>query len=117
VVITVPVFQDPAFEHGPNTWTTNVGWSYGVVIDPPPRSIVVGGHAVCVVGFDPDGSEELGGYFIVRNSWGVTWALNAPYPERSLAPEPGYGVLSASYVEDFLWELLYIEPDLECAHN
>jgi hypothetical protein len=113
VVISVPVFRDPALSSGPNNWTTTVAWSYGVVLNPPPRSISVGGQAVCVVGFEPDGSEEFGGYFIFRNSWGERWALNAPLSERSLSPEPGYGVISASYVNDYLWELLYVEPDPE----
>jgi hypothetical protein len=110
VAITIPVFRDPHFTTGPTNWTTPVGRTYGRVLNPPPRSVVVGGHAVCVVGFVPDPSEPLGGYFIARNSWGTTWASNAPHPEATYSPEPGYGELSASYVDNYIWEMLCLGP-------
>lgn len=40
----------------------------GVMRMPQPSEQVVGGHAVCAVGFDDSKST-----FIVRNSWGDTW--------------------------------------------
>jgi len=48
---------------------------------------------------------EPRGYFIFRNSWGTSWAGNAPSP-YGYAPEPGYGDFSASYVDQFLLEML-----------
>ena len=105
VAISVPVFADPLnLNSGSNNWNTAVGVNYGLVINPPPTSVVVGGHAVCVVGFEPDSSDPGGGRFIFRNSWGTDWAADAPNPEFSKAPERGYGQISASYLDRFLWE-------------
>ncbi|TDR36591.1 papain like protease [Tahibacter aquaticus] len=103
VAITVPVFWDPLSNQ--NNWSTPTSWSYGGVIDPPPSSVVSGGHAVCVVGFEPDLSEPLGGYFIFRNSWGVSWGASLPGGGYK-GPEPGYGQISAAYVDRYLWESL-----------
>lgn len=108
VAISLPVFQDPALPNGPNNWTTAVGWAYGRILNPPLRSVVVGGHCVCVTGFVPDPAEDNGGYFIIRNSWGAAWANLAPSPGNSHAPEPGYGEVSASYVDMYCWELLQL---------
>lgn len=106
-MISLPVFADPAYfadpaKPTPDNWSTASGFVYGTVLDPPPVSIVVGGHAVAITGFMPDREEHKGGYFIVRNSWGVEWGANAP--ARGL-PEPGYGRVSATYVDNFLWEM------------
>src|SRR6185503_7029546 len=38
----------------------------GVLPMPRPGERVLGGHAVCAVGYTPD-------YFIIRNSWGTGW--------------------------------------------
>ena len=82
-----------------------MGTLYGQVLDPPATAVVDGGHAVCVVGFVPDADETTGGYFIFRNSWG-TGAFGRRLPVRgSHAPERGYGQISATYVEKFLWEM------------
>jgi hypothetical protein len=108
VAITLPMFRDPILPQGPSNWTTPVGWAYGHVLDPPPRSIVVSGHAVCIVGFEPDQNEPRGGHFIFRNSWGTTWASQAPASGYGYSPEVGYGVVSATYVAEYLWELLQL---------
>jgi C1A family cysteine protease len=95
--------MDPSVPQSDN-WATNVGWSYGFVLDPPPASVVSGGHCVCVTGFVADEAKPLGGYFILRNSWSAQWGsllAAAGY----LAPEAGYGQISASYVDQYLWEL------------
>src|SRR5262249_40190835 len=42
----------------------------GVVPMPGPEERVLGGHAVCAVGYD-DGEKR----FLVRNSWGPKWGL------------------------------------------
>ncbi|MEM8945751.1 MAG: C1 family peptidase [Planctomycetota bacterium] len=104
VGISVPVFADPANQSNDN-WNTTMGQVYGRIFDPPPTSVVVGGHAVCITGFEPDPLEQTGGWFIVRNSWGdQNWGASLPDPAH-FGPEPGYGQISATYVDSFLWEL------------
>ena len=34
----------------------------------------LGGHAMCMVGYQDDAAVPGGGYFLVRNSWGTSWA-------------------------------------------
>jgi hypothetical protein len=108
VAICLPVFRDPMLPNGPNNWTTPIGWAYGRVLNPPPASLVCGGHCVCVTGFVPDSGEQRGGHFVVRNSWGSDWANLAPSPTSSNSPEQGYGEVSASYVDTFCSELLQL---------
>jgi hypothetical protein len=108
VAISLPVFADTLVTDGTTNWTAPVGWSYGRVLNPPPTSVVRDGHAVCIVGFEPDPDEPCGGYFICRNSWGTRWAQAAPSGANSRTPEPGYGEISATYVDTFLWELLQL---------
>ncbi|GAB2176675.1 hypothetical protein DLREEDagr8_22330 [Dongia sp. agr-C8] len=108
VGICLPVFGDPSTPNGPTNWTTNVGWAYGRVLNPPPTAQVVGGHCVCVTGFAPDPNEPFGGYFIIRNSWSIAWANRAPAPGNSHSPEPGYGEVSAYYVNAYCWEILQL---------
>lgn len=62
----------------------------GLLCRPKPAEKVLGGHAVCLVGYDddkvmPDGSK---GAFLVRNSWGTTWGL------------AGYFWMAYNYVSD-----------------
>jgi len=50
----------------------------GLLRMPLPNESYLGGHAVCLVGYDddkvmPDGSK---GAFLVRNSWGTSWGIN-----------------------------------------
>jgi hypothetical protein len=104
VAVSLPVFRDAVAPRG-NNWNTPVGTLYGRVLDPPPTAVVVGGHAVCVTGFQPDLGEPAGGYFIIRNSWGGTlWGSRLPAAGYH-APERGYGQVSATYVDRFLWEM------------
>jgi Papain family cysteine protease len=106
VAISLPLFGDhPAAPT--NNWTTTSGWLWGRVLDPPPTAVITGGHAVCVTGFEPDPGESLGGYFTFRNSWSPTWASDAPSPGNGYAPEAGYGEVSATYVDKYLWELFH----------
>lgn len=104
VAASLPVFEDPTTLA--NNWTTRVGWLYGRVFDPPIQSVANGGHCVCITGFQPDPAEPTGGYFVFRNSWGPAWSANSPVPGQSHAPEPGYGEISATYVDNYCWELL-----------
>jgi hypothetical protein len=95
VAVSMLVFKDPV--GGRDNWSTLVGRSFGEVLDPPPTSVVSSGHAVCIVGFRPDPTERLGGFFLFRNSWGPHWG-------RQAQPEPGYGFLSAGQLEDYCIE-------------
>ncbi len=53
---------------------------------------VVGGHAVCLVGYQDTPSSPGGGYFIVRNSWGTTgFGTACPYGA-------GYGTIPYQYI-------------------
>ena len=104
VAISLPVFADPL--SGDNNWNTDTGQLFGEVIDPVPTSHRDGGHAVCVTGYVPDATEPMGGYFVIRNSWGtMEWGSDLPDPDFH-GPEAGYGQVSASYVDRYLWELL-----------
>jgi hypothetical protein len=108
VAIGVPVFRDLSNPKQDN-WNVPTILEYGRVIDPPLKSIVIGGHAVCVVGFEPDANEPSGnGWFIIRNSWGVNpWGRQLP-KSGYWGPEPGYGQISWSYVDLYLWEMCWL---------
>lgn len=102
--LTLPVFADPTSSDLDN-WNAPVAVAYGAVLDPLPTSVAQEGHAVCVTGFVPDPQEAKGGYFVFRNSWGTDWAKLAAGAKSSHGPAPGYGTVSASYVERYGWEL------------
>jgi hypothetical protein len=87
----------------------------GEVIKPPLGSAVQStltgantpGHAVCIVGFQPDPLDTAGGWFIFRNSFGSDWADSID-PGKSTPPHVparGYGAIPASYVENYCWEI------------
>jgi C1A family cysteine protease len=57
----------------------------------------VGGHAVCLVGYQDTPSSPGGGYFIVRNHWDTTWAYQSPYGA-------GYGTIPYQYITTEAWE-------------
>lgn len=101
VAIALPVFESPLGTV--HNWATRVAQTFGEVQNPLPGWVASGGHAVCCVGFSPDQDEPLGGHFIIRNSWGTSWGSGLPDPAY-VGPEPGYGQVSASYVDRYLWE-------------
>lgn len=101
VAIALPVFDAPSRRI--HNWATRAAQTYGEVQNPLPGWSVSGGHAVCCVGFQPDPYEPLGGHFVIRNSWGTAWGHGLPDPSYA-GPEPGYGQVSASYVDRYLWE-------------
>jgi hypothetical protein len=57
----------------------------------------VGGHAICLVGYQDTPTSPGGGYFIVRNSWGTGWAYQSPYGA-------GYGTIPYDYITFDGWE-------------
>jgi len=105
VAVSLPVFVDAIT--GDDNWNTDVGILFGDVIDPVPTSYPDGGHAVCITGFVPDPLEHTGGYFVIRNSWGShNWGSELPDLPDYAGPEPGYGQISATYIDRYLWEML-----------
>jgi hypothetical protein len=102
--ISLPVFCDRLTRTATN-WDAPISVAYGEVLDPPPTAVVMAGHAVCITGFAPDPGESQGGYFVFRNSWG-TERFGRRLPAAGWhGREAGYGQVSASYVDRFLWEL------------
>ena len=51
----------------------------------------VGGHAVCLVGYQDTPTSPGGGYFIVRNSWNGSFGTASPYGV-------GYGTIPYQYI-------------------
>ena len=78
---------------------------FGVGSKPDPSELLMGGHALAVVGYidgdDPDGLYDTD-FFILKNSWGREWASKNPLGY------PGYGLLPVQYfMEDWLvWEAI-----------
>ncbi len=64
----------------------------------------VGGHAICLVGYQDQASSPGGGYFILRNSWGTVWAPMCPYGR-------GYGTIPYQYIANDNWEA-YSPPSI-----
>ena len=61
------------------------------------------GHAVALVGFADDQEFAGGGYFVVRNSWGGTWATQSEFGA-------GYGTIPYRYVERYNWDAWCVNP-------
>jgi C1A family cysteine protease len=89
LALSIPVYKN---------WYDNPATRlYGTIPMPLPNSALVGGHAMCVAGYDYADDFTGGGYFIVRNSWGTDWGSSG-------AIAPGYGALPFAYVEQYGWE-------------
>jgi C1A family cysteine protease len=67
----------------------------GVVPYPANPNEMLGGHAICAVGFNDD--RQLVKF---KNSWGTTWGKD------------GYGYLPYRYIDDFMWDA-WIAKDLQ----
>ncbi|HWE40476.1 MAG TPA: C1 family peptidase [Isosphaeraceae bacterium] len=106
VAVAMPVFEDQMSRVMNWTWTG--ARDYGHVLDPTPFSVVKGGHAVCVNAYEPSSAAPGGGWFVFKNSWGTAlWSSGAKSPPVGHPnPPPGFGYLSAAYVDRFLWEAL-----------
>jgi hypothetical protein len=82
VAFAVPVY---------NYWMTEPIRSSGDIRMPLSTDKALGGHAMCMVGYQDDAEVPGGGYFMVRNSWGTAWA-------RQSAMAPGYCRLPYAYM-------------------
>ena len=88
VAIAVPVFARADGSSATN-WSSAI--TSGEVLDPFSDRVFAGGHAVCVVGFQPDPAEANGGWFIFRNSVGGNWASGfQPDGEAPRVPARGF---------------------------
>ena len=87
--LSVPVYEN--WYRNPATHT------FGFIPMPLPTSVLEGGHAMCAVGYVLDNDFTGGGGFIVRNSWGASWAARSPI-------EAGYGILPFEYIDVYGWE-------------
>ena len=72
-------------------WLNEPVRSSGDIRMPMSTDKSLGGHAMCMVGYQEDAAVPGGGYFLVRNSWGKTWA-------NKCADGAGYCRLPFAYV-------------------
>lgn len=91
-------FSVPAFDSW--VWNSEVIRTGDIVL-PFPGEISSGAHAMCIVGYDDQGSPETG-RFLVRNSWDTVWGT-----ESSLGP--GYGTIPYSYIDKYCAEAYSLE--------
>ena len=81
-----------------NSWRQSMAVQLsGQITMPLPDEEVVGGHAMTIVGYQDDSSVPGGGFFIIRNSWGVLWGTTCPYGA-------GYGTIPFKYITQYCWE-------------
>jgi C1A family cysteine protease len=82
-----------------NSWmNSGIVRLYGNITVPLPGEVPQTiGHAVALVGYTDDVDFAGGGYFIVRNSWGNTWAPRSAFG-------PGYGTIPYRYITGFNWD-------------
>ncbi len=109
VAVGLPVFRDSLSRV--SNWSWSGALDYGHVLDPTTFSFVTAGHAVCVCEYIPSTVAPGGGWFVFKNSWGVnTWSSGGAVAPPAGHPswKPGYGYLSAAYVDEYLLELLRV---------
>ena len=103
-----PTFQDSVilkkyalsncgpFVVGVSTYSNWVGaFATGMITMPGNRDRELGGHAICVIGYDDTGEEfgsDKAGMFKFKNSWGTGWG------------EQGYGYIPYDYMERYSWD-------------
>lgn len=69
----------------------------GRITMPLPNENYLGGHAMTIVGYQDDNNFPGGGFFLIRNSWGQTWAKESLYGQ-------GYGIIPYEYISKYCWE-------------
>jgi len=77
------------------SWDFGVTAETGEIAMPFPGEASDGGHAICLVGYKRNAAVPGGGAFILRNSWGTSWAK----PHGRFGA--GYGTLSFENVEKY----------------
>jgi C1A family cysteine protease len=88
VAFSIPVY---------NSWYENDGVTEsGDIVMPLPGETRVGGHAMCLVGYQDSTApgNPGGGRFLLRNSWGSDWGTNSPNG-------PGYGSIPYAYITQY----------------
>lgn len=81
-----------------NSWVnSNEVNRTGRITLPLPDERVIGGHAMTIVGFQNDDNFPGGGFFLFRNSWGLSWAKESPYGQ-------GFGIIPFEYITQHCWE-------------
>jgi hypothetical protein len=112
VAVAAPLFKDPAAPPKTTNWTYDYAAFSGKVADPQHGwDRLDRGHAVAVLGFQADPTEDGGGWFILRNSFGLNWCTNpAIQGIGPLVPERGWGAISATMMEHHVWEILAVLP-------
>lgn len=89
-----------------NYWFAEPVRSSGDVRLPLPGEPLAGGHAMCMVGYQQDEATPGGGYFLVRNSWGTSWASRS-------AVEPGYARIPFAYIRQYANSAFNAEASVE----
>ena len=94
-------FDIPVFD---SWYRNNRAYVSGNIGVPIPGERSVGGHAMCLVGYQDNAAEEAigGGRFILRNSWNGNWGTQSPYG-------PGYGTIPYAYISAYGQEAYSID--------
>jgi Papain family cysteine protease len=106
VAVCLKMFQNPTTNQ--SAWTATNAIHYGIIDDPAPTDTLVNSHCICIVRWWPDNCEPSGGYFVFRNSWGGIFAERAHSSLAPAVPGPGYGVISATYINTWSYEILQV---------
>ncbi len=83
VSVGVGVFS--SWQNSP--FTKRTGW-FGMPLIDDEKGLeeAVGGHEMLIVGYKDEPLVAGGGYFLVRNSWGKSWAWESEYPGHAKIP-------------------------------
>lgn len=110
VAISVPLFQwYDDLPDDPSNFDDEDVIKSGIVGTPDQkRRKIASGHSFCVYDFEPDRSEETGGWFLFKNSHGTKWGTDGPSNSgrKPSIRARGFGAISATYVEKYCWEIL-----------
>ncbi len=77
----------------------------GNITMPIPGEAIIGGHAMCFVGYKDDPTAPGGGRLYLRNSWGTAWASASALD----GPTPGYGTIPYAYIANYGSEAYCVE--------
>jgi hypothetical protein len=81
-----------------NSWyRSNAVTVMGQITMPLSGEQSIGGHCMCIVGYQDNAAYPGGGTFILRNSWGISWGFQSPYGA-------GYGTIPYAYISEYCTE-------------